>query len=342
MPAHPTASLQARLKRFTLFQRIAIGNALVIVVGAVFGTLITIQLSNQAETPWLIVLFAGTGILLSLGINFLIVRAALRPFHILARRLETGPSGLDPARLPDPDPDTAQLASMLSLLVAQLEARNRELRALSERTIAAQEEERKEIARSLHDETGQSLSMLIITLDRLSNRLPNEPAELKKQLAETRQLAASALAELRRTLAGLRPAILDDLGLASAIRWYAHEHLEKLGVRAQVQVPDAPLALPPAVALALFRITQEAVHNIVRHAKAKNASISLHCADCLVSLDVEDDGVGFESGQTDQLKQLGLLGMRERAELLGGGLEIDSAPGRGTRLHASIPLVDKE
>jgi signal transduction histidine kinase len=342
MPTRPTASLRSRFKRFTLFQRIAIGNALVIVAGAVFGTLITVQISNRDETPWLIILFAGTGILLSLGINFLIVRAALRPFHILARRLKTGPSDLDPARLPDPDPDTAQLASTLSSLVTQLEVRNRELRALSERTIAAQEEERKAIARSLHDETGQSLSMLIITLDRMADRLPGEPSEIRKQLAATRKLAADALAELRRTLAGLRPAILDDLGLASAIRWYAHEHLEKTGVRAQVQVPDAPLNLPPAVTIALFRITQEAVNNILRHAGAKNANIRLNCADCLVSLDVEDDGVGFERGQADQLKQLGLLGMRERAELLGGGLVVDSAPGRGTRLHASIPLVDKE
>jgi signal transduction histidine kinase len=224
----------------------------------------------------------------------------------------------------------------------QLEERNRELHALSERAINAQEEERRAIAQSLHDDTGQALTMLNIHLDRIDERIQPEQKELKKQVADARDLSSNALAELRRILSGLRPAILDDLGLVPAIRWYARTNLEQVGVNVIVKAPSAPLELSPALTNTLFRIVQEAVNNIVRHADASSVTIILGMNDGSVRLWVEDDGRGFDpdgaSRDAVELQRLGLLGIRERAELLGGEVQIESTLDKGTRLRVSIPL----
>ncbi len=336
------ANLRNRLSRLSLFQRIVIGNGVIIVFGAVIGTLVTRHLAQQAADWWLITLFALGGIALSLLINFWIVSAALTPLRDLgqlARRLQSGDPEIE---LKNPDPYTTRMADTLRSLFLQLEERNRELQALSERAITAQEEERRAIAQSLHDDTGQALSMLSIHLDRIDERISPRQKELKKQVEDARALAANALTELRRILSGLRPAILDDLGLVPAIRWYARTNLEQVGVRVVVRAPGAPLELSPAVTTTLFRIVQEAVHNIVRHADARSVTIVLQVNGSAVQLQVEDDGRGFDPAHASrdavELQRLGLLGIRERTELLGGKVEIESAPEKGTRLHVSIPL----
>jgi two-component system, NarL family, sensor histidine kinase UhpB len=339
------ATVRMRLYRLSLFQRIAIGNGAIITFGAVIGTLVTRHLAQQATDWWLITLFAGGGIVLSLAINFRIVAAALRPLRDLgrlAKRLQSGDPSLEAPRLKNPDPYTLRMAETLQSLFLQLEERNRELHALSERAINVQEEERRAIAQSLHDDTGQALSMLIIHLDRLDERITPRQKELKKQVAEARALAADSLTELRRILSGLRPAILDDLGLVPAIRWFARTNLEQVGVNVVVKAPGTPLDLSPAVTTTLFRIVQEAVNNIVRHADASSVTIVLQLNGDGVQLRVEDDGRGFDPGGVSrdavELQKLGLLGIRERAELLGGEVQIESAPEQGTRLQVSIPL----
>lgn len=336
------ASLRARLSHISLFQRIVIGNAAIIVFGAVIGTLVTRHLAQQATDWWLIMLFATGGILVSLMINSWIVGAALNPLRDLgrlAKRLQSGGSEIE---LKNPDPYTSRMANTLRSFFVQLEERNRELQALSERAINAQEEERRSIAQSLHDDTGQALSMLIIHLDRIDERIPASQKELKQQVAEARSLAANALTELRRILSGLRPAILDDLGLVPAIRWFARTNLEQAGIRVVVKAPSVPLNLSPAMTTTLFRIVQEAVGNVVRHAGAGSVRIVLQLSDDLVHLRIQDDGRGFDpehaSRDAVELQQLGLLGIRERAELLGGQVQIESAPEKGTSLLVSIPL----
>jgi len=330
------ATVRMRLSRVTLLQRIVIGNAIIIVFGAVIGTLVTRHLAQQAADWWLITLFATGGVILSLLINFWIVGAALNPLRelgSLAKRLQHG----DPtAELKNPDPYTSRMAETLRSLFLQLEERNRELQALSERAIDAQEEERRAIAQSLHDDTGQALSMLIIHLDRIDERIQPEQAELKKQVADARDLASNALTELRRILSGLRPAILDDLGLVPAIRWYARTNLEGIGVNVVVKAPSNPLDLSSAITTTLFRIVQEAVNNIVRHAGARSVTIVLQLNGGMVQLRVEDDGRGFSPGNASrdavELQRLGLLGIRERAELLGdprtGGIARRGSPDR--------------
>ncbi len=336
------ASLRIRLSRLSLFRRIVIGNAIIIVFGSVIGTLITRHLAQQAADWWLIILFAAGGITLSLLINFWIVGAALNPLHDLGRLANRLQSGDPTVVLKNPDPYTTRMAETLRSLFLQLEERNRELHALSERAIDAQEEERRAIAQSLHDDTGQALSMLIIHLDRIDERIQPGQMELKKQVADARELASKSLTELRRILSGLRPAILDDLGLVPAIRWYARTNLQGIGINVVVKAPSIPLELSPAITTTLFRIVQEAINNIVRHAGARSVTIVLGLKEGFVQLRVEDDGRGFSPGDASrdavELQRLGLLGIRERAELLSGEIQIESAPEKGTRLQVSIPL----
>ena len=338
----PIANLRTRLFRVPLLHRIVIGNTVIIVFGAVIGTLVTRHLAQQAADWQPVMLFAAGGIHLSLLINFWIVNAALKPLRELgqlAKRLQSGEPSIE---LTNPDPYTIHMADTLRTLFLQLEERNRELQALSERAINAQEEERRAIAQSLHDDTGQALSMLVIHLDRIDERIQPDDKGLKQQVADARSLAADSLAELRRILFGLRPAILDDLGLVPAIRWYARSTLEKTSVNLTVRAPEDPLDVAPAIATTLFRISQEAVNNIVRHADARCVVIALESNADAVLLRVEDDGRGFDPGQAShdavELQRLGLPGIRERAELLGGHVEIESAPEKGTRLLVSIPL----
>jgi two-component system sensor histidine kinase UhpB len=342
-----SATIRSKLNHLSIFQRIAIGNALVIIVGAVAGTLITRYLAIQAATWELILLFAGAGILLSLAINFYIVKVALRPLNALGQlaqelnQAEDSKSDHPVMSIENADPSTAHLAATLQSLFIHLQERNEELRAITERAITAQEAERKAIAQSLHDDTGQALTLLAIQLDRIEERIPSEQLDLKKQVAEARQLTSATLTELRRILSGLRPAILDDLGLVPAIRWYARTNLESAGVHVIFKAPNASVDLPSTVSTTLFRIAQEAINNIVRHAHASIATIVLKLDDRHVQLLVEDDGCGFDQDRVAQdavqVNQLGLLGVRERAQLLGGKVTIDSLPDKGSRLLAVIP-----
>lgn len=332
-----------RLRRVSLFTRIAVGNALVIAAGAIGGTLLTRHFSDVLD-GWLIGVFAAIGISLSLLVNFLILKAALQPLRDLRKLAEKISVGGDVhmERLKNPDADTVSLASALHSLVSQLDERNQELHALSGRAIYAQEEERKSIARSLHDDTGQALTMLIISLDQLEAHLPAQHGDLIHDVQAARQLAANALAELRRIVFGLRPAILDDLGLVPAIRWYARSNLEAAGIHFEVHAPEPMPELPPQVSITLFRISQEAVNNILRHAAARSVHIRISMQARSICLDIKDDGRGFDmqaaSDEALHSHHLGLLGLRERAELLGGEILLDSTPGRGTCLQVCLPL----
>jgi two-component system sensor histidine kinase UhpB len=260
------------------------------------------------------------------------------------QRYQAGQTNLDPQALANPDPDITQLAAALSSLVNQLDERNQQLRALSERAINAQEDERREIALTLHDDTGQLLSMLIINLERLEGQLPPETADLKGKLAVASNLARQSLASLRKIVYGLRPTILDDLGLVPAIRWIARTNLEEAGIHAEVIASDETEPISPQITSTLFRICQEAINNIIRHSQAQHVRIALNQQNCEIHLQVEDDGIGFDvaqaSGQAISLQRLGLLGIQERAQLVGGRVNLESTPGRGTRLAVFVPMTE--
>jgi two-component system sensor histidine kinase UhpB len=337
-------NFQQNLRRTPILYRIAIGNAFVIAIGAIGGTFFVRRLADQAADWWLILVFLAIGTTLSVMINFWIIKNALRPLrdlNLLVDQVKAGDSQIDPQFLEPTDPDISQLAATLDSLVRELKERNLELRALSESAINALEEERKQIALTLHDDTGQSLSMVIINLERLENQIPADQAAVHEKLAETRGLAQDALANLRKIVYGLRPTILDDLGLLPAIRWYARTNLEDAGIMVEVTGSEKIETLSPQINSTLFRIAQEAVNNIIRHSQATSAEISLTYNGEWVVLEVKDDGRGFDPSlvreQALQSQHLGILGMRERAELVGGSIVIESKPDSGTQIHIQVP-----
>jgi two-component system sensor histidine kinase UhpB len=335
-----------RLHGLSILNRLLLGNSAVIVVGAVGGTLLTqrITLQTQASDLWLIGLFAGAGILLSLLVNYWIVKITLRPLRELRQAvdgIQTGRAGASLALTAGADPDLSRLAAAVDSLLERMEGRAVELRALSERAINAQEEERKRIARGLHDDIGQTLSRLIIDLEHMEGGLPPE-ADLRRSLAAARERACRTLDELRQVIYGLRPGMLDDLGLAPAIRWYARSNLEPAGARLRFDGFDESLRLEPRLEITLFRIAQETINNILRHSQASTVVIGLRQDGGGVCLSVADDGCGFDLERTTRqalpLHHFGLLGIQERAELVGGTAEVASQPGQGTRVCVRVPL----
>lgn len=223
--------------------------------------------------------------------------------------------------------------------------RKEELRGrLLEKVISAQEEERQRIARELHDETGQALTGILMSLEAAEDALGGEPEAARQRIDRAKALAGHSIDAIRHLVVDLRPAALDDLGLVPALRAFAEGRLGERGIQVRLETSGLRDRLSPPVETCIFRVAQEAVTNIVRHSRATSARIQLQRRDANLTLVVEDDGEGFDSagvlGSADPARALGLLGMEERVALVGGHLTIDSAPGRGTRIRAEIPLGD--
>lgn len=235
----------------------------------------------------------------------------------------------------------AALNAEAARLNAALRRQTDERAALLGQVLGAQEGERERIARDLHDGVGQSLTAVLLSLEVLDEQLP-DGGDVRARLAASRDMAAATLAELRALIAGLRPALLDDLGLVPALRASAAQRLEEQGVRVEF-CADLPGRLPPPVENTLFRIVQEALANVAKHAHARAVRVDLRLVDERVLATISDDGDGFdaERARADLARgeHVGLLGMRERAALLGGSLAIESAPGRGAVVRVDVPLA---
>jgi signal transduction histidine kinase len=220
-----------------------------------------------------------------------------------------------------------------------LRERDAQRQRLLRMVITAQEDERKRIARELHDETTQSLAVLTMGIETASNAI--RAGGPTPRLDEVKALAVRTLEEVHRLILDLRPAVLDDLGLFSALRWYADRYLASRGIAVRCEIAELDRRLPPEVEIALFRIGQEAMNNIVRHAKAESVLIQLGHDGRDLRIEIEDDGQGFTVGVTPADRpHYGIMGIRERAEALGGTAVIDSSPGRGTRIEVRVPLPD--
>ncbi|HSB91089.1 MAG TPA: sensor histidine kinase [Anaerolineales bacterium] len=229
-----------------------------------------------------------------------------------------------------------------SLQAARLEEaqRRQALRGeLLKRVVGAQEAERQRIARELHDETGQALTAIGLGLRGAATSLKQDVEKTGVTLRKLEHLASQSLTELQRMIADLRPSHLDDLGLPAALRWYGKEIQTRAPLEVTVEVAGESRPIPSEVATALFRVAQEALTNVVKHAQAHQAKVRLVFQASDVSLAVEDDGIGFDPEGLQRGKRVrwGLLGMEERAALLGGNLWLNSGPGRGTLVEVTIP-----
>jgi PAS domain S-box-containing protein len=218
----------------------------------------------------------------------------------------------------------------------QLEESEARLRELAEFLQTVREEERTRIARELHDELGQALTALRIDLRWLSGKSGGLGEPAAERVAAALGVVEQSIVSLRRISEDLRPAMLDSLGLAAAVEHHLTKFSERTGVVGELRMNREEFELEDRVATTVFRVVQEALTNVARHAGASRVTVAIEETDDAIGLTVHDNGRGFAA--TNGRKTFGLLGMRERIAMLGGHLEIDSQPGRGTRIVASIPL----
>lgn len=222
-------------------------------------------------------------------------------------------------------------------LFEQVNASREELQTLSRRLVEVQEAERGHVARELHDETGQALSSMLLSLSLLEQEATNPEAVISRAI-ELEALADDMLENLHRLAMNLRPAALDHLGLMAALEQYISSFERQHDITTQVETVGLQgERLPPDMETALYRIVQESLTNVARHAHATHVDVVTEKHDDRVMVIVEDDGIGFDPEAAMRSSRLGLLGMRERAEMLGGSLTIESTPGTGTTVHVEMP-----
>lgn len=255
----------------------------------------------------------------------------------------------DPLRLDVPTPPTACLAcnntgfvtgvlTDMEDLLSESKRYQLKLQALSSEVLAAQEAERKRISRELHDDTAQALTSLLVRL-RLLERTAGD-ATVSASVEELHELTSSALENVRRLAMDLRPSALDDLGLAPALESFVERFSSRWSVRASCEVRDLKSRLPAEIELALYRVAQEALNNVAKHAVARHVDIRLAQSHGNVTLVVTDDGRGFDEEKVrgGHDRGLGLFGMSERLALVGGSVEVDTRQGKGTTVTVTVPV----
>jgi two-component system, NarL family, sensor kinase len=223
----------------------------------------------------------------------------------------------------------------------QLIEGERRYRGLARAVWQVQEEERRRLARDLHDGLGQTLTALKTQLQRLEQKADDLAPELRERLADSVELAGLALQETREMSRLLRPPVLDDLGLVPALSWLARSLEERAGLAVELRAEELDHRLPPDLETLIFRVAQEALTNVLKHAGVTRVRVELLPRDGRIALTVSDRGTGFDAAAAAAVERpgSGLRGMRDRVELFGGTFRVASAPGEGTEVEAEVPLA---
>jgi two-component system sensor histidine kinase UhpB len=312
----------------TLLAQVLAVNLLLIAATAVLATIAVAGRGAALTRDQALPVF-GAAIAAALLGNWLLLRRRFAPLERLIQTMEH----LDLAAPQAPRAPAASNAEVHRLdaafqrMVARLEA---ERRASGRAAIEAQERERRRIAQDLHDEVNQALTAVSL---RLQASIEHAPEELRRELLETKRLSQQAMEELLALARQLRPAVLDDHGLLPALHSQVRDFTDQTGIKARLSAHGSMPALTPEQQLAIYRVTQESLSNVVRHARAGRVEVELAFAGA-TTLRITDDGRGFDGRDRDG--GLGLSGMRERALLAGGRLSVRSQPGRGTRVELRI------
>lgn len=335
--------LVSRIRRRPLFQKVVIVNTALIIFGAIAGYYFEAKYLEGGEWGF-IGLFITSGVALSILINYLMVKLAFHPLDDVTDAMKAIRAGHRGIRVPEAteDPQIEELSRSFNLMLDSMETQRKRAAAS---VIKAQEEERRRIARELHDETSQSLTGLIIGIKMVEETVPESLPELRERLANINDLAHQTLNEVHNMAVRLRPSILDDLGLAAALRSYAKEFSENTGIPVDMQLLALTERLSPELETVLYRVVQEALTNVARHSGATRCRVTLRRKEQCVQGMIEDNGKGFDPEQAMMSKSgrgLGLHGMKERIELVGGNLEFESRPGEGTSIFIEVPLKSTE
>jgi two-component system, NarL family, sensor histidine kinase UhpB len=326
-----------------LFYKILIANVLIVLIGTVGGTILTRAIllgGEEFPLSWVILLGAGS-IVVTILVNAVILRVALSPLKLLEQTAEEVQTGDMDARVPySPlrDAQLERLTGTFNAMLDNLESYRQRLSGIAARAMNAEEKERKRIARELHDDTAQYLAALLIRLRLLKST--NQEAR-DAAIDEFRMEIGEALERIRRFARGLRPPALDELGLVPALESHVRGLAESVGVTIRVEAEPLEGLLTRQAELALYRITQEAISNAIRHASPSRVTVRIERQPRAVTLTVEDDGEGFavDEMSSSEDRGLGLFGMQERAAYVGGQVVIRSEPGRGTEVRAVIPTT---
>jgi two-component system sensor histidine kinase UhpB len=317
----------------SLFWRVFITNGVLLVAAGLALAISPLTVSAPIAAIEAVVL--GIGLLLLLAANFVLLRRNFRPLERLARRMRDV-DVLRPGRRLSPvgGGEIADLVRSFNDMLGRLEAERRES---GRRALAAQEAERKRIAAELHDEVGQSLTGVLLLLERIAGEVP---AERRSVFAETQQAVRSTLDEVRRIAQELRPEMLEHLGLVSALRSLGASFAERTGLAVEWRFAPGLPAIDPEAEVALFRIAQESLTNVARHSEASRVLLSLEPGRHSLVLRVVDDGHGMNGGP--QVSGGGLRGMRERAVIIGAALAVKSPPTGGVEIRLEVPATTAE
>lgn len=331
--------------RLSLFEKVILVNALMLIGEALVGLWVT---SHSLESHHYLIdtMFIVGSTILSLCINILLMRASFRPLFNLLQTIRMISAGRTQARatgLPT-DTEIGELAQAFNRMLDRLENTRREQAML---ILQAQEEERRRVALELHDESSQNLTALLVHTEILQQSLQVLPAvsltpetreQLRSGLQQLTHLTQGTLESIRTLALQLRPAILDDLGLYAALRWLAEDCRERLHISVDLRLksPDPGREYPPLYEITLFRVTQESLTNVARHAQATCVIIELIQDQKRIFLRIHDNGQGYETAQRSS--GLGISGMQERISLLNGTFDLRSEPGKGTTIEAVLSL----
>lgn len=328
-----------RLLQFPLFGKILVANVVIV-------ALVTLGCGFVAHTglsdgEGAFVMLLGAGILLSAASNAIILRFALSPLKQLEHTAQQVHGGDLAARVPPSDladREMRRLAATFNSMLDSGDTYRRRLRDTAARALNASEEERKRIAQELHDGTAQTLTALRVRL-RVARSMVDDSAREALLDRISAELGA-ATEEVRHIAQGLRPPALDMLGLAPAIESLARGIDDSASLLVETDIASVDGLLPPEAELALYRIIQEALSNVARHSGAATARVTLGVVGRSVTAVVEDAGHGFDVATEMTRGGLGLYGMQERGAYVGAAVDIESEPGRGTRIRVTIPVLE--
>jgi two-component system, NarL family, sensor histidine kinase UhpB len=332
--------ITARFRGLTLLKKTLMVNSGVVLLGAFAGTYLTQVLAARHSGVTLAVLFFSCGAVITILANYLAFWDHFRPLVELSRALDAIRAGRE-ARQAIRGVRASGIGEVVRSVRTLLDLLEDDSMQFSTRLLGSVETERQRIGHELHDDTSQILAAALLSLGMVDRQLPLESQSARESLATARSLIQRSLDQLKVVIYDLRPAMLDDLGLAAALRWYVKARVETSGVVVDSRIEEEPglARLNPHLEIALYRVAQEALANAVRHSSARRIELGLETKPGFAALTVFDDGKGFDLEQ-ERGRGLGLLSMRERVTRLGGQFNIVTEPGLGTRVYAVVPLGD--